>query len=123
MKAINTDYAPKAVGPYSQATLKNNTLFVSGQLGIDPETNELAPDFDTQAEQVFSNLHAILTEAEFSFDDVMKVSVFLDDIKNFAALNAIYARYFTEPYPAREALEVSALPKGGLVEISLIAMK
>ncbi len=123
MKAIHTYNAPQAVGPYSQATLKNNTLFISGQLGIDPHTGELQMGFHAQTEQIFTNLRAVLTEAGFSFSDVVKVSVFLTDMHNFLDLNNIYAKHFSDPYPAREAIEVSQLPKNGMVEISLIAMK
>jgi len=123
MIAINTQNAPKAVGPYSQASLNNGLLFISGQLGFDPKTSLLLGGFEAQAEQVFKNLEAVLKEADFTFTNVMKVSVFLQSMNDFTSLNSIYAKYFTEPYPAREAIEVAALPKGGLVEISLIAMK
>ncbi|MDP8231444.1 MAG: Rid family detoxifying hydrolase [Candidatus Zophobacter franzmannii] len=123
MIAINTQNAPKVVGPYSQASLNNGLLFISGQLGFDPKTSLLLGGFEAQAEQVFKNLEAVLKEADFTFTNVMKVSVFLQSMNDFTSLNSIYAKYFTEPYPAREAIEVATLPKGGLVEISLIAMK
>lgn len=123
MQPISTHLAPAAVGPYSQAVLQNDTLFISGQLGIDPVTGTMAETFEAQAELVFAHLKAILTAAGMSMTSVVKVSVFLKDMNNFALLNEIYARNFITPYPAREAIEVARLPKDGLVEISLIAMK
>lgn len=123
MQTIATENAPKAIGPYSQAVLAGGMLFISGQLGMNPETGAFRPDFVTQAEQVFLNLQGILEAAGLSFANVVKVSVFLKDMNDFATLNAVYARFFREPYPAREAIEVARLPKDGLIEISLIAMK
>ncbi len=123
MKAIHTYNAPQAVGPYSQATLKNNTLYVSGQLGIDPKTGEFQIGFIAQTEQIFANLRAILSEADFSFTDVVKVTVYLSDMLYFHDMNQVYAKYFSEPFPAREAVEVAQLPKNGMIEISLIAMR
>ncbi len=123
MQAIHTDRAPAALGPYSQAVLHDNMLFVSGQLGIDPLSGELAPDFASQAALVFANLQAILEAAGFGFAHVVKVSVFLKDFNNFAALNEIYARHFNAPCPARETVEVARLPKDGQIEISVIALR
>ncbi|MCB5229565.1 MAG: RidA family protein [Candidatus Cloacimonetes bacterium] len=123
MKAISTTLAAAAVGPYSQAAMSENILFISGQLGINPETQEMEDGFEAQAKRVFKSLEAILKEAGLGFDNVVKVSVFLQDMNDFAQLNAIYATHFTEPFPAREAIEVARLPKDGLVEISLIAVR
>jgi 2-iminobutanoate/2-iminopropanoate deaminase len=123
MKSIFTQKAPAAIGPYSQATLKNGMLFISGQLGINPETGELAKSFEEQAELVFSHLKNILAQADMTFKNVVKVSVFVKDMGKFPILNEIYKKYFTEPYSAREVIEVRDLPKSGDVEISLIAMQ
>ena len=123
MQLIVTTAAPKAIGPYSQAMQHNGMLFVSGQLGLNPATGELAATFEAQTEQVFANIDAILKQAGMGFQNVVKVSVFLQDLSQFAAMNAIYARFFKEPYPAREAVQVARLPKDGLIEISVIAMK
>jgi len=123
MKIINTKKAPAAIGPYSQATLKNGMLFVSGQLGFNHETGILAETFEDQANLVFSHLKNILAEANMTFKNVIKVSVFVKDMGKFPILNEIYKVNFTEPYPAREVIEVRDLPKNGDVEISLIAME
>ncbi|MCB5249009.1 MAG: RidA family protein [Candidatus Cloacimonadales bacterium] len=123
MKSIMTHSAPAAIGPYSQAALKNNTLFVSGQLGIDPNTGNMAEGFEAQANLVFQHLKSILEAAGMGMSHVMKVTVFLKDMNDFALLNEIYARNFSAPYPAREAIQVARLPKDGLVEISIIAMR
>jgi len=122
MKSIHTSQAPAAIGPYSQATLQNGVLFISGQLGINPSSGEMGKGFDEQARFVFSNLKGILDAAGMSFRNVMKATVFLKDMSDFASLNQIYSTYFSEPYPAREAVEVARLPKDGLIEISVIAM-
>lgn len=123
MQAINTNQAPPAIGPYSQAVLSNGVLYISGQLGIDPVSGNMAEGFEGQANRVFANLKAILEAAGMSFRNVVKASVFLLDMNNFAALNEIYARNFSSPFPAREAVQVARLPKDGEVEISLIAMR
>ncbi|MCF0180203.1 MAG: RidA family protein [Bacteroidales bacterium] len=122
MKIIKTTNAPAAVGTYSQAIMVNGFLFASGQLGINPATGELEPDFKTQAAQVMKNVKGVLEEAGLSFSNVVKTTVFLSDISNFAALNEVYAQYFSEPYPARSAVAVKDLPKGGLVEMEVIAV-
>lgn len=123
MQSINTHKAPAALGPYSQAVMMNNALFVSGQLGIDPGTGQMIEGFEAQAQLVFANIKAILEAAGMGFSHIVKVSVFLKDMNDFAALNDIYARHFSAPYPAREAIQVARLPKDGLIEISVIAMK
>jgi len=123
VKAISTPKAPAAIGPYSQAVQSGNLLFVSGQLGIDPQSGNMAEGFEAQAKLVFSHLQAILEEAGMNFANVVKASVFLKDMKDFALLNDIYAGYFEAPFPAREAIQVARLPKDGLVEISIMAVK
>ena len=123
MKVIATDKAPAAVGPYSQAVVANGFLFASGALGINPETGKFEDGFEAQAERVFSNLAAILKEAGMGFENVVKAEVFVTDLGKFKIVNEIYAKYFKAPFPARYAFEVSALPLGGLVEISVTATK
>ncbi len=118
-----THRAPAALGPYSQAVMKNNTLFVSGQLGIDPNSGNMPAGFEEQANLVFANLKAILEAAGMGMTHIVKVSVFLKDMNDFAQLNEIYSRYLSAPYPAREAVQVAKLPKDGLIEISVIAMR
>ena len=123
MKAISTPKAPAAIGPYSQAVQSGNLLFVSGQLGVDPQSGNMVEGFEAQAKLVFSHLQAILEAAGMSFANVVKASVFLKDMNDFALLNEIYAGYFEAPFPAREAIQVARLPKDGLVEISVMAVK
>lgn len=123
MQSVMTHRAPAAIGPYSQAVMKNNTLFISGQLGIDPNTSTMPEGFEEQANLVFSNIKAILDAAGMGMTHIVKVTVFLKDMNHFAQLNEIYARNFSAPYPAREAVQVARLPKDGLVEISVIAMR
>lgn len=123
MKAISTPKAPAAIGPYSQAVQSGNLLFVSGQLGIDPQSGNMVEGFEAQAKLVFNHLQAILEAAGMSFANVVKASVFLKDMNDFALLNEIYAGYFEAPFPAREAIQVARLPKDGLVEISIMAVK
>lgn len=122
-QAIKPENAPKAIGPYSPAVLVSDTLYISGQLGVNATTGELGKDIEEQTRLSLNNLKVILLEAGMSMDNVVKTTVFLSDINNFAAMNNIYNEYFTEPYPARAAFEVAALPKGGLVEIEAIAVK
>ena len=123
-KIIACAKAPKAVGTYSQAVVAGNTIYVSGQLPIDAETGEFVPGgIKEQLHQVFKNLRYILEEAGYTMSDVVKANVFLSDLANFAALNEVYAQYFSEPYPARVAYQVAALPKAALVEIDVIAVK
>ena len=119
---ISTANAPAAIGPYSQAVKAGNLLFVSGQIPLDPATGAVVEgDVTVQAKQVFENVKAILTEAGATFEDVVKTTVFLKDMNDFAAMNAVYAEFFSEPFPARSAVQVAKLPKDGLVEIEVIA--
>ena len=122
---ISTPNAPAAIGPYSQAVLANDTLYISGQIPLDPATGEIVgTTIEEQAEQVFKNLGAILAAAGMTFDDVVKATVLLDNIGDFAAVNAIYGKYLCgEILPARAAFAVDALPKGVKVEIEMIAVK
>jgi len=122
-KIIKTDKAPAPVGPYNQAIIHNDTLYASGQIALDPISGALITEtIEAETTQVMSNVQAILEEAGLSFKDVVKVSVFVTDINNFARINAVYATYFDEATaPARELVQVTALPKGGNVEISVIA--
>ena len=119
---IATSNAPKAVGPYSQAIVAGNLLFASGQIPLDPATGELVGGgIEAQTERVLQNLDAVLRANGIGFANVTKTTVFLTDLKDFAAMNAVYARYFSEPLPARSTVQVAALPKGATVEIELIA--
>lgn len=120
--AIHTDNAPKALGPYSQAIRANGMVFVSGQLALDPATGELVPGgIQAQTKQSLDNARAILAQVGLTMDNVVKTTVLLADIQDFAAMNEVYATYFTQTPPARSAFQVANLPKGGLVEIELIA--
>lgn len=118
---ISSDQAPAALGPYSAGIKTGNMLFLSGQLGIDPATGKLPEGVEAQAKQSLANVEALLTAAGATFDNVVKTTVFLADIADFAAVNEIYASKFSEPYPARSAVQVGALPAGGLVEIEVVA--
>jgi len=123
-KIIQTSSAPAALGPYSQAVEINGTLYVSGQVPIDPETGKVAEsDITVQTEQVMKNISAILEEAGYSFSEVIKSTCLLSDMKNFAAMNEVYARYYPENPPARAAFAVKELPLSVLVEIETIAVK
>lgn len=122
-KIIATDKAPAAIGPYSQAVLLDDTLYASGQLGIDPSTGDFPEGITAQTEQSFRNIHAILAEAGMTIDDVVKTTCFLADMGDFVAMNAVYERQFTGSFPARSAVAVKTLPKNGLVEIEIIARK
>jgi 2-iminobutanoate/2-iminopropanoate deaminase len=122
MRTLHTSKAPAAIGPYSQAVEAGGFLFSAGQIGLIPETGEFAgPDIETEASQVFENLGAILEEAGVSFADVVKTTVYLENMAEFPTVNAIYAKYFTEPYPARSTVAVAGLPKGARVEIDIVA--
>ena len=124
MKVINTNKAPKAIGPYSQAIEPNGLVITSGQLPIDPATGEFAPGgIKEQTRQSLTNAKAILEEAGISMANVMKTTVFLSDMNNFAAMNEVYAEFFSEPFPARSAIAVKTLPKNALVEVECIASK
>ncbi len=120
-KAINSKDAPAAIGPYSQAVRAGGMLYVSGMLGIDPADGKLKSTVTEQAEQALKNLCAVLKEAGTDAGSVVKTTVFITDMEAFAAVNDIYAKYFTANYPARSCVQVSALPKGGLFEIEAIA--
>ena len=121
---IHTEKAPAAIGPYSQAVKTGNLLFVSGQIPIDPATGLFAgEDISTQTRQSLSNVKAILEEAGYTLADVVKTTVLLSDMGNFAAMNAVYAEFFPGNCPARAAFAVKELPKGALVEIEAIAGK
>lgn len=120
-KAILTSEAPAAIGPYSQAITAGGMIYVSGMLGIDPVSGNLKDTVTEQAEQALKNLSAVLKAAGTDTDSVVKTTVFITDMGAFAAVNEIYARYFSAPFPARSCVQVSALPKGGLFEIEAIA--
>ena len=121
---ISTEHAPSAVGPYSQAVEANGTLFVSGQIPINPETGTIiGENIQIQTEQVMQNIGAILEEAGYSYSDVVKCTCLLDDMDNFKAMNEVYAKYFTSGQPARAAFGVVSLPLGVKIEIEAIAIK
>ena len=121
MKVVATSKAPAALGPYSQAQIVGNLVFTSGQVGIIPETGEVAVGVEAQAHQVFKNLGEILKAAGTDMSKVIKTTVFLKHMDDFATINGIYAQYFSEPFPARSCVEVARLPKDMLVECELIA--
>lgn len=121
---VNTEFAPAAVGPYSQAIDCGDTVYLSGQIPLDPATGAIVEgDIKAQAHRMFKNLAAVLKEAGLGFENVVKTTVFLDDIGDFADVNAVYAEYFKEPYPARSCVEVAALPKGAKCECECIARR
>ncbi|PNQ72985.1 reactive intermediate/imine deaminase [Hanstruepera neustonica] len=124
-KIINTKHAPAPIGPYNQAILVGNTLYTSGQIAINPATGELVlDDIKTETQQVMENMQAVLNEANMTFDNVVKSSIFISDMNNFAQINEVYATYFdSNSAPARETVEVANLPKFVNVEISMIAIK
>lgn len=124
IKNVSTKKAPGAIGPYSQAIIAGPFIYVSGQIPMDPATSTIVEaDIAIQTKQSLDNLKAILDEAGYSMSDVVKTSVFLSDMNNFADMNAVYATFFVEPYPARAAVEVARLPKDVMVEIEAIAFK
>ena len=122
-KTITASNAPAAVGPYCHAKLAGNTLYTSGQLGLIPATGELAQGVEAQATQALENLKAVLAAAGMDMADVVKTTVFLADINDFAAINAIYAKYFPGEAPARSCVQVAALHKGALFDIEAVAVK
>ena len=123
MDYVATPDAPKAIGPYSQAVKANGLVYTSGQIALDPATGNLVDgSFEEQVHRVFRNLEAVLKEAGTSFDRVLKATVYVTDLGNFQTLNTIYAGYFGDHKPARTTIQASALPKGGAVEIDLVAL-
>lgn len=123
-KAIHTSAAPAAIGPYSQGVAAGNTAYISGQLPIDPATGEFAgPDIVSQTRQSLLNMKAILEADGMTMGDVVKTTVLLSDIGEFGQMNRVYAEFFAEPYPARAAFQVAALPKGAKVEIEAVAVR
>jgi len=121
---IKTSKAPNPVGPYNQAILVNDTLFVSGQIPANPATGELVKEsIEAEAIQVMENIKGILEEAGMDFSNIVKTSIFITDMKNFAIVNGVYAKYFASDFPARETIQVGGLPLGVNVEISCIAVK
>lgn len=121
MKTVATNKAPAAIGPYSQAQIVGDLVFCSGQIPVIPETGELAQGLEAQANQVFQNIAALLSAAGSDISKVVKTTVFIKNMDDFGAINAIYARYFTEPFPARSCVEVARLPKDVLLECEAIA--
>ena len=123
-KIIHTDFAPKAVGPYSQAVDLGSLIYCSGQIAIDPATNEvLKADLKTQTHQVMKNIKAVLGAAGLDFSSIVKTTIFLTDMNDFAVVNEVYASYLTQPYPARSTVAVLSLPKGVNVEIEVTAAR
>lgn len=124
LKTVQTDQAPTAIGPYSQAVQAGPYLFCSGQIGLDPATSELVPGGTSeQAERALSNLIAVLHAAQLSAKDVVKTTVYLTNLADFAGMNEVYARYFSSSPPARSTVEVAGLPRGATVEIEAIALR
>lgn len=122
-QAIHSDSAPQAIGPYSQAVRAGNTLYLSGQIPLDPATGALVTgDIAAQATRVFENLTAVLAAGGATFDDVVRVAIYMTDLGHFGAVNEVMARYFREPYPARSTIGVAALPKGVAIEVDVIAV-
>ncbi len=122
-QAIQTPDAPQAIGTYSQAIRAGSTVYLSGQIGLDPATMQVVEGIDAQIHRVFRNLQAVATVAGASLDDAVKLTVFLTDLAHFARLNEIMAQYLKPPYPARSAVGVSQLPRGALVEIEAILVR
>lgn len=123
MRAIHTAAAPKAIGPYSQAVAVAGAVYLSGQIGLDPETGQLVPGgVEAEARRVMENLGAVLAGAGLTFAAVVRTTIYLADLADFAAVNEIYGSYFGDPKPARSTVQVAALPRGGRVEIDAIAI-
>ena len=120
MKPISTPDAPAAIGTYSQAVRAGDTVYLSGQIPLDPKTMQLVEGFENQVKRVFNNLRAVCRAAGGDFDRVVRVTVYLTDLANFATVNEVMASYFAEPYPARAAIGVVSLPRGSLVEIDAV---
>ena len=122
-QAIQSPDAPQAIGTYSQAICAGSTIYLSGQIGLDPDTMQLVEGIDAQVHRVFRNLQAVAAAAGATLDDAVKLTVFLTDLAHFVRLNEIMAQYIKQPYPARSAVGVSQLPRGALVEIEAILVK
>ena len=122
-KVVVTDKAPGAIGPYSQGINVGDMFFFSGQIPVNPETGEMPEGIEAQAKQSLENVKALLESQGMDFSNVIKTTVFLADMNDFATMNGIYATYFVEPYPARSAVQVAKLPKGALIEVEVIAHK
>lgn len=120
---IATEKAPAAIGPYSQGWYTEDTVYVSGQLGIDMDTGKLAEGVEAQAHAAMKNLGAVLEAAGCSYSDILKTTVFVQSMEDFAAINTIYGSYFEDTYPARSCVEIAKLPLGGLVEVECIASR
>jgi len=121
-QAIHTQHAPAAIGTYSQAIRHNDTIYISGQIPLDPATGELVNGIEAQITQVFANLQAVAEAAGSNLGNALKVTIFMTDLQHFAKVNEIMARYFPEPFPARAAVEVAGLPKGAQVEADAILL-
>ena len=121
MKTVSTDKAPAAIGPYSQAQIFGGLVYTSGQIPVDPATGKIAEGVEAQAEQVFKNIANLLAAAGSDISKVIKTTVFIKNMDDFGAINAIYGKYFTEPFPARSCVEVARLPKDVLIECEAIA--
>jgi reactive intermediate/imine deaminase len=120
---IHSEAAPKAIGPYSQAVRAGDTLYLSGQIPLDPATGEIVQgDIAAQATRVFENLKAVLAAGGATFDDVVRVGIYMTDLGNFGAVNEVMQKYFREPYPARSTIGVASLPKGVAVEVDVVAV-
>ena len=117
---IHSPDAPAAIGPYSQAIRAGDTVYLSGQIGLDPATGQMVEGLEAQAHRVFANLRAVATAAGGSLDDFVKVSILMADLAGFAKVNEIMAGYFRQPYPARATYQVAALPRGGLIEVEAV---
>ena len=122
-KVVKTDKAPGAIGPYSQGIDIGNMIFFSGQIPLDPETGVMPECIEAQTRRALDNVKGLLESQNLTFKNVVKTTVFLDNINDFATMNGIYAEYFEEPYPARSAVEVAKLPKGALLEVEVVAVK
>ena len=120
---VKTNQAPGAIGPYSPGINLGDLYFFSGQIPLDPVTNEMPEGIEAQAHQALKNVKGLLESQGLDFSNVVKTTVFLDNMNDFATVNEIYAQYFVEPYPARSAVEVGSLPKGALIEVEVIAAK
>ena len=121
-KTVSTQAAPAAIGPYAQANILGNLVFTSGQIPIDPATGNIPEGIEAQATQALKNLEAVVKAAGSSMDKVIKTTVFIKNMNDFAAMNGVYAKFFTEPFPARAAVEVARLPKDAMVEVECIAV-